>query len=188
MLCTVACSTKPIKVESQPPGADIYAIQPGQTPRKLGVTPLTLDEQSIAGTPTTQISASLKGRQTQTIIVPSSAFGQTGQVTFNLQEPALPAACEKQEESLERLARGVAEAQSHLAGRKLDQAQITLNTLVGEFETVSVLHDLLGNVHYLRKDLSSALESYRRSYELNPNNSETFRMIKKIESLRGENQ
>lgn len=101
---------------------------------------------------------------------------------FNWMRPFCPT-CKKQDESLQKVSRGVAEVRSQIASERLDQAESTLTMLTAEFSGVSVLYDLMGNVYYLRKDLNNALIQYRRSYELNSNNAETARMIKKIESL-----
>lgn len=181
----LGCTTTGLHIESQPPGADVLVSVQGQPPRKAGVTPMELTEFSSAGSPPVQVTASLAGRVSQSAYVPSSQFAKRGQLFFQLDQTVLPAACEKQQQSLQKIALGVAQVQSQIAGKNLDQAIASLGVLVAEFADVSVLYDLLGNAYYLRKDLDTALKNYKRSYEINPNNPETERMIKKIQSLRG---
>jgi len=181
-----ACSTAPfIKVESNPVAADVEIVLPGQSPKKIGQTPLNLDDSSLGGSnKMVQVIVSTKGFSSQSVTIPASQFGRNGNIFVDLEKQQLPQACLNQELSLNKVTRGVAEAYNHITQKRLEQAEAVLTNLTLEFPSNSVLHDLLGNVYYLKKDLTRALETYKKSAQLNPANNETTRMIQKIETLR----
>jgi len=83
----------------------------------------------------------------------------------------------------EKLAKNLTRA-SHLITKKryADAEQILIET-TREFPYISVGHDLLGNVSYLQRDFRAALNHYKRSFQLNPENTETKLMIDKLESM-----
>ncbi len=186
MFLLAACQSQSLKIESEPAGADVLVSVQGQSPRKVGVTPYVLQagEQGDRSQPM-QLMISKDGFGAESILLPPSAVGRSGSVFMKLDHSKLPAACVNLEAALEKVARGVAEAQYQIKLKNLDQAERQLGQLVAEFQNVSVLHDLLGNVYYLRKEIDKALASYRRSQAIAPNNSETGRMIKRLEELRG---
>lgn len=163
----------------------MVAVQ-GQTPRKLGVTPYTISSQDQGDKSSAlQLTVSKDGFAGESIWLPPSATGRSGTLFVKLDQGKLPAACQNQEAALEKVGRGVAEIQYQIKQKNLEGAERMINQLTSEYQNVSVLFDLLGNVYYLRKDIDRALTAYRRSLAIAPNNSETGRMIKKLEELRG---
>lgn len=185
---TVGCASGHLRVQSEPSGADVYISTPGQAQRKLGRTPLEAPTSTSLKTEAAQITVSKEGYKTETVVVPASAFEKSANVDVKLTESKLPATCQDFGGAVQEVARGVAESQSYIQTKNLDRAEQTLNRLTEKFSDVSVLFDLLGNVHYLRRDLDRALTAYRKSITLNPGNVETARMIKKIEDIRGVKQ
>jgi predicted negative regulator of RcsB-dependent stress response len=77
----------------------------------------------------------------------------------------------------------VAQVQSLIQRKELDQGLSTVNTLLSSYPNISTLYDLQGNIYYLRKDIDRALASYKRANAITPN-SETNRMISKLQELR----
>jgi hypothetical protein len=180
------CQSQAFRVDSDPAGADVSISSAGQTPRKLGVTPYVIQSGDQGDkSQALQLTVSKDAYQSESVLLPPAAMGRSGGLFVKLDGFKLPAACQNQEVALEKVARGVAESQYQIKLKNLDQAERSLNTLLTEYPNVSVLHDLLGNVHFLRKDIERALTSYRRSQAIAPNNSETGRMIKRLEELRG---
>jgi Flp pilus assembly protein TadD len=68
--------------------------------------------------------------------------------------------------------------------KKYEEAVTTLQVLIVAYPRVSVLFDLLGNAHYMQRNLDQALAAYRRSQDLQAND-ETSRVIKRLEEMRG---
>jgi cytochrome c-type biogenesis protein CcmH/NrfG len=88
---------------------------------------------------------------------------------------------------MSEMARGVAEAQRLLMKKDLAGAETQLQQLVARYPHVSVAHDLLGNVYYLKKENAKALKAYKRSLELWPHNPETKGMVETLEKIVGNN-
>ena len=180
------CGTAGLRVESDPPGADVYIVSDGQAPRKVGQTPY-LSTETLGSQPA-QLTISKEGFRSETILVPSFRMAASGRAYAKL-EPgsagaAGGAACALSDESIQELSGGVAEAQALIGARNLDEAERKLNALITRHSNVGVVYNLLGNVHYLRKDVVKALAAYKRALEISPNSSETARMIKKLNDIR----
>lgn len=183
------CQSQAFRVESEPAGADVIIATPGQTPRKIGATPYSIQSSDQGDkAQALQVTVTKAGFGSESVLLPPAAMGRSGSLFVKLDSSKMSAACQNQDASLEKVARGVADAQYQMKLKNYEQAERTLNQLTTDFPNVSVLHDLLGNIHYLRKDIDRALSSYRRSQAIAPNNSETSRMIKKLEELRGESK
>ena len=183
-LCNCAAST--LKVESQPEGADVYVSVPGQTARKIGVTPLAIAESQVnSGTDAFQISVMKDGFATENILSPSTVFSRATSVQVRLKESGST----KQtlnDELLQKLTSQVAYTQNQIRAKDYDGAERTLSSLMPQFPNVATLHELLGNVYYLKKELNKAHASYKRALDLNPANTDTLHMIQKIENIRSD--
>ena len=184
----VGCSTQSLRVVSAPEGADV-TVQTGDRARqKIGKTPLELSSKN---TPEVfneafQVQVSKEGFQPQMVLVPSMGMsGGSGRVSFNLQDTELPKVCNLQEDAFNEMARGVAEVSTFVQRKKYSEATTLIQNLLSKFDRVSVLHDLQGNIFYLQKDMTRALESYRKSNALSPNNAQTLRMMGRIQQLQG---
>jgi|GEM_PF-1313897 len=188
ILLNMGCQSPSLKVESQPEGADVYLTISGQTTRKVGVTPLTLNENQInPNNDSLQISISKEGYARENILAPATIFSKFTAIQITLRENS--AATVKQtltDEILQKLASQVAYTQSLIKNKDYDNAERTLSNLLSQFPSVSTLHELMGNVFYIRKDLSKAHGYYRKAYDLNPTNPDTLRLIQKIETIRPE--
>lgn len=182
-----ACASKGLQVSSAPESSDVSILSPGRGRQQVGKTPILLDSQNAPALfdDFSEIQISKPGFQTQSTMVPKMALGGTGRLHAVLQESTLPKVCQSQEESFNEMARGVAETSNLIQKKSYPEAAALVNQLIAKFGSVSVLHDLQGNIFYLQKDLSRALEAYRKSNALSPNNSSTIRMIQKLEMLQG---
>lgn len=182
-----SCASSSLRVSSNPEGADVTVIARDRAPIKVGKTPIELNAQNTPElfSDSLQIQISREGHSPLSVLVPKLALGATGRVNANLQETMLPKECLAQTDSLSEVARGIAEASGLIQRKRLDEASLVLQGLASKFGSVSVLHDLLGNVYFLKKDLSRALDSYEKSNLLSPNNPQTVRMINRIQELQG---
>jgi hypothetical protein len=183
----LGCSTSgKLHVETDPPGADIFVIADNQPPRKIGQSPMTVEEGAIGTARATyRISINKAGFQPDSLLIAPFLMPRETRIMTKLKPLTLPASCQNSEESISRVAQGVAEIQALIRAKDFENAEKKLIVFTTDYSTISVFFDLLGNVHYLKKNLDQALIAYRKSYAINPQNSGTARMIKKIESIRG---
>lgn len=185
----VGCaSNQYIQIESDPLGADVFLSISGQSANRLGQTPLQIPSHQIPPGADAQISVTKGNQRSDNVFLPATSFAKSGKIFVKLNENQLPLSCIQQEASMQKLARGIAESQAMIKNKDLIQAEQTLVSLSIEFNNISVIYDLLGNIHYIKKDLDKALFSYKKSISLNPNNPETARVIQKIEQIKGGSQ
>jgi TolA-binding protein len=186
ILFTVSCTTGNLRVESQPEGAEVYVAINGQTSRKIGVTPLSVPESQInSGNESFQISILKEGYAPEHILAPATTFASSSNVQVKLKEQ-LNAKQAVNDEVLQKISSQIAYSIELIKNKEYDSAERSLLNLQTQFPNVATIHELLGNVFYLRKDLSKAHGYYRRAAILNPNNLDTTRMIQKIEGIRSD--
>jgi tetratricopeptide (TPR) repeat protein len=187
MMALGGCATSTLKVSSLPEGADVSIVAPDRAPVKIGKTPLEIESRNYPELfqDSVQVQVAKDGHSPLTVLVPRLPNGGTGRINLNLQQSELPKVCQNQSDSINLLAKGIADSASLVQRKKMDEAVRLLEDLSSKFGTVPVVHDLLGNVYYLQRNMDRALDSYRRSNKLNPNNIDTIRMIERIEQLQG---
>ena len=83
----------------------------------------------------------------------------------------------------ERLAKNLTRSSNLINKKRYVEAEQILVETVRDFPHVSVGYDLLGNVSYLQRDFRAALNYYKKSFQLNPENSETKFIIDKLEGM-----
>jgi tetratricopeptide (TPR) repeat protein len=182
-----ACTTPRLAVQSKPDGADVYAIRGNQAPVKLGATPLNLTKDSNADlfSDGAEIRVTKDGFASQSVLIPKSSLQTSVDLNLNLQETKLPASCSQADQIMNDLAQGVARAQYQIFKKDYAEAKSTLNSLSTKYPGVAALDTLLGNIYYLDRDLSTALNYYQRAQRLQPENAETNRMVKRINEIHG---
>lgn len=190
LVCTNAllgCATSTLKVTSLPEGAEVSIIAPDRAPVKIGKTPIEIEARVYPELfqESVQVQVAKDGHSPLTVLVPRLPVGGVGRINLNLQQAELPKVCQSQSDSINLLAKGIADSASLVQRKRVDEAIRLLEDLSSKFGTVPVVHDLLGNVYYLQRNMDRALESYRRSNKLNPNNIDTIRMIERIEQMQG---
>lgn len=185
-LSYIACSTGNLKVESQPEGAEVYVSVNGQTARKVGVTPLSIAENQVnSGNESFQISVMKEGFASEHVLAPGTTFARSSNIQVKLKEQ-ISSKQNISDEALQKVSSQVAYSIELIKNKEYDNAERSLLNLQTQFPNVATVHELLGNVYYLRKDLSRAYTSYKKALNLNPNNLDTTRMIQKIEGIRSD--
>lgn len=182
-----ACASSQLRIETSPEGAEVAWVRPGQSPQSLGKTPLRLSGSDAADFASRggQLQVAKEGFQPESILVPSSMVASGIEYRATLKPVTLPNSCTQQANQLNEIARSVAESQQLIYRRRYAEAETLLLSLTAKFGSVSVIHDFLGNLYYLQKDLNRAQASYRRSLEIEPGNGETRRMLDRINQSRG---
>lgn len=187
LLFSVGCASSTLRVNTAPEGADVVVTTRDRTPVKLGKSPIDIDSSTYPELfrESVQVEVSKEGHLPISVVVPRLPAGGIGRINLNMQGNELPKVCQDQNASANLLAKGIADAASMVNRKRFDDATRILEDLAVKFGTVSVIHDLLGNVYFLQRNLDRALESYRRSNRLSPNNVDTLRMIERIEKVQG---
>ncbi len=183
-----ACAASDLKVTSTPEQADVYLAYEGEQPVKIGQTPLRIDERISSANRGKYVTIQIKkdGYKTESVLIPLNPLKSTVEISTSLDEAKLPETCQNQTAAVEKISKGIADAQSMLKIGNVSAAQTRLIALINDYPNVSVLHDLLGNAYYISKNLTSALESYQRSLNLDPTNADTQRMVNKIKEIVGQ--
>lgn len=182
------CASGFIRVTSNPEGAEVSLLRTNSPPLKIGTTPVAISPELYpeAFTDNIQLMVSKESFGTETMIIPKGTFQSQARVHFNLRAPTgSGGACINSDRGTEEVAQGVAEAQRQLLKKNTAEAKRILSNLISRYPNISILHNFLGNAHYLDKDLNNALESYKRARDIQPNNLETARMIEKLQNMRG---
>jgi tetratricopeptide (TPR) repeat protein len=184
-LLAAGCGTGNLRVVSNPEKADIYVTPEGEQPKKIGETPLNVSADAINPGRGRYVNVSVRkeGFESESVLVPVNLFGNSVDISAKLEQTVLPKVCIDQSAAVEKISRGVATVQAMMNRGSPEEARQKINDLLSEYSGVSVLYDLLGNVHYVQKNLEQALASYQRSLSIEPNNMDTQRMVTKIRSI-----
>ena len=182
-LLLVGCASNQLMVESTPDGADVFIFGPNNTKQKVGKTPISITNSNAPSLfkETTQVTIQKEGYKSESFLVPPASTTATGRISAQLNQ--IESATTTNEVS-----EGVAQVLRMISKKNYAEAERSLNTYTLKFSTVPIFWDLLGNVHYLQKNLDRALNSYQTSLNLNPQNAETQKMIAKIKSMRGSSE
>lgn len=178
-----SCSSMAIKVDSQPSGAEVYS-QVGQNQKKLGVTPLSLAAEQIAGD-NVHLVIQKPGFQQYSIILEKRTLKADAQVFARLTSGDSRGIASlgggNTGEKVEKVSRTVASIQSQLLKKNFQSAESLAQSLVNEYPSFAVGWNLLGNAYYLQNRHSEALEAYYKASEIDPDNRETQNLIERIE-------
>jgi tetratricopeptide (TPR) repeat protein len=80
------------------------------------------------------------------------------------------------------------EAQRLMRSKQYDHAITILQDLEKNQPHLSIIAELIGSGHYIKKDFEAALDAYNKAYQVNPENKEAFKMKKYLErALRVQN-
>jgi tetratricopeptide (TPR) repeat protein len=179
--------TSSIKIESSPENADVYLTREGATPALIGKTPLQLSQYTAPGIFSDNVSLSIskEGYQTESLFLPHSILQVEAKWTTALRPLPVQSAAKDRDADMNQVAQGIAEVQRLMFHKNYPEAERSLETMIQKYPNVSVFYDLLGNVHYIQKNFDRALDAYRHSQQIQPNNAETTRMIRKLTEIRG---
>ena len=180
--CLASCASKTLQVQSTPDQAEVSLVtDQGRSP--LGKTPMTVgaDTQPVLFSNGGLLEVRKEGFFPEIVILPGSDLGKTTSVSIRLSELRAGETCSHTAAST--LARGVATAQQLILSKRYAEAESTLKSLIVAYPNISVLYDLKGNMHYMQRETARSLEAYKRSFEIDPGNTYTERMIRKLSSM-----
>lgn len=192
----MGCAPSRIAVTSVPDGADVVKLTGSGSRVALGKTPLTIDLEAQIDVGATALNLVVEhadfvnqsvlfpktlGPSQQTLLVNLMPIPKTqgGPLEAAVECPKIP------DNMLVQVTRAVAEIQGLIASKDYAGATTKLMIVSTQYPNISVLYDLLGNVNYLKHDYSEALKSYERSVQLEPQNLEASRMVRKVRGMLG---
>jgi tetratricopeptide (TPR) repeat protein len=184
------CASPTMDVTSSPAGAKIEAVRDSEAPRAIGNTPLTLtkDSHPEAFQPGTELRISKEGYDPEAVLIPASSLPTQTRLNVTLTEHKLPGSCVNATETIEEVAKGVANVGRMITKKNYVESERLLQDLLSKHPDVATLYVLRGNVAYLEKDISGALENYKKAHDLSPDDAEINRMVTKLKTVRGEKE
>lgn len=195
-----ACVSGEMRISAVPDGSDVFVISPSGNEQRIGATPINVAAQNLfRGSDVVRVSIRKEGYLSQSIYIPRTSIPSKGELSVTLvANPDVPgmqqndiegiANCENiSQANINKISRAVASVQTLIMRREYQTAEIRLANLISEHPYVSVLYDLQGNVHYLQKRYTQALDSYETSLKLQPDSVETTFMVKRLREITGKN-
>lgn len=172
-----------LSVTSEPAGADIIFVRAGSLSQTIGKTPMNIEPSQLPELYQDNIQLVLKheGFFTENVLIP-----KTNTTTETKIFVKMKATFGQQDVALNDISRSIAEVTNLIQKKSYPEAESKLRIVSEKYPNVAVIWDLLGNIYYLQKNSVKALESYRKSMELNPNNPETARLIEKLGGITGQ--
>lgn len=183
-----ACGTSQVIIESQPEGADVIIQTSDMTTKKVGQTPLRMTEQQlgIIGGETYQVVVSKEKFGSQAVVVSPGKTSRDVKISARL--VAMTDASQMlTAKDLNEVSRTTAQALGLMSAKNYEQVERVISTALEKYQFVPTLYSLLGNSYYLSRNFDKALAAYKRARDLDPQNMDNDAMIRKIESLRGNN-
>jgi hypothetical protein len=181
-----SCAGGQIAVESDPVGAEIAIIVLDGSRRVVGKTPMSFNRDAYPElfSQNTQLSIAKDGFHGESFMLPRTSGTVNGRIKAQLREDEVTKVCQDSIRTLMEATDAVAQIQRMIYRKDYVEAEKALNTIAVKFASVPVFHSLLGNVYYLQKNVTKALESYERANILQPQNQEALRMIEKLKGIR----
>lgn len=193
------CASSNITIESIPTNSTVRVVQNNGSSRILGETPIEVSVSELFGPNESfiRVVVDKPGMYRESVMIPRSTLPTSHLISVSLKElekieieKVAKLICKADTTTAiatdnNKLATGVATIQTLIAKRDYARAEIQTSVLLTSYPYVGVLHALLGNAKYLNKDYNGALKSYKRSMELEPENSDIKIMVQKLEKLVG---
>lgn len=189
LLFSFSCTTltPQLRVKTVPESAQIAVRTAEGEYKVLGKGPLEISTQEVfsLGSRMSMIQVSKEGHKPQSVLVVQGKTLENYEMLIQLEKELADPKSNDIRERQERLAKSLAQANNLIFLKKYNEAENILKNVVSDFPHISVGYDLLGNLHYLQKNMKSALMNYEKSFEINPENFETKRMIEKLRQVTG---
>lgn len=181
-----SCSSHKVVIKSYPTGSEVFARQSGsKTKNSLGVTPLELDEASIAqlqknkNVPTI-IEIVKEGHKTEKVII--GDFGSSN-VTYNF-------TLDKDSHAglvntIDKTSTDLFEAQRLIRLGNMDESIKILSGLLKKYKQSSFINELMGSAYYVKRNYKKSLDYYRTAYKYDSKNIDAYKMQKYLEEKLG---
>lgn len=164
-----------LKIRSAPEAAEIYIVNPGSAPIRVGQTPFESNLDVFIGSYVKADSFLLEIKKNGHIPY-RVLLAKTAQVDMELSatlelDPTIP-----QYKEHDNLMNELFEVQRMIRGRNFTDALGKLTTLEKQNPKLSVIPELKATAYYMNKDIENALSYYRKAFSINPENIDAYRM------------
>lgn len=181
-----SCSTtSKVKITSSPDKAEVKVTTNDGETKSLGVTPLELAGKDIYSSASRMsvINISKDGFESQNVFIAQESSLESYNINIKLRTKSDDIKSQDVKSRQEKLAKNIAMSNNLINKKRYDEAERVLTSLTDDFPYVSVSYDLLGNIAFLKRDFRAAINYYEKSFQLNPENSETKTMIDKLKRM-----
>jgi hypothetical protein len=174
-------SPSQVSLKSTPEGSQVLVKTKDGETKDLGKTPLSLSKSEMFsyGSGVSALEFKKEGYESEKLVLADNGKNDGYDISVKLSEKK-PEAKTDDQKNLEVLAKGLAKGLHFTMKKDLDKAQVVLEGLTQDYPGVSVCHDLLGNVFFLKHENNLALQSYEKSLLINPDNIETKQMVARL--------
>ncbi len=186
MLLLSSCGTiSKVKITSSPDKAEVKVTNNDGETKSLGITPLELTGKDIYSSSSRMslIQISKDGFESQNVFIAQESSLESYNINIKLRTKTEDVKNQDIKSRQEKLAKNIALSNNLINKKRYEEAERVLSSVADDFPYVSVTYDLLGNIAYLRRDFRSAINYYEKSFQINPENSESKTMIDKLKRM-----
>lgn len=187
LIILTSCQSKSLKIITKPKGSEVKIFDP-QTglSKKVGKTPLVINNKTripegLKDQPIWNLSIHHKGYAIEHIILDRS-INSNFKITSNLKK--LSDWIDKKDDRISILANNVGtqiqQINRSIQKGLLENALKKTKKLIDLYPKSSIFYDIKGSIHLLMSEKEEAKASYSKSLFLNPDNSETISILKKL--------
>ncbi len=174
-----------IKIASNPKEAEIYvASDPNEQPRLIGKTPFEQDLESLINSYVKKnifiLTLKKEGFEDYKVL-----FTKATSVDIELQVNMIVDDKIKTIKKHDLLMNELFDVQRMIRGNNARDAILKLDELEKEYKHFSVVSELKATAYYMNKDMENALTYYRKSFALNPDNVDAYKMKIYLEKKMG---
>tara|TARA_B100000749_G_scaffold28537_1_gene20099 strand:- start:96298 stop:96909 length:612 start_codon:yes stop_codon:yes gene_type:complete len=187
-LVVLGCASSGVEVQTTPEPGDVYMYSSNGEKKNLGPAPVTIpvkDLKAIDGD-LIHLGVEKEGFVKEQLYINKANFGVNASITVKMTPLANWNKVYQDDQAnkyLAEVARLAAEIQSATVKRELGRAEQLAKTMVDQFPKLEVAWNLLGNIYYLQKRASDALNAYNKAVALNPSSVEAKNMINKLRGI-----
>lgn len=186
MLLLSSCGTiSKVKITSSPDKAEVKVTNNDGETKSLGITPLEITGKDIYSSSSRMslIQISKDGFESQNVFIAQESSLESYNINIKLRTKSEDVKNQDIKSRQEKLAKNIALSNNLINKKRYEEAERVLSSVADDFPYVSVTYDLLGNIAYLRRDFRSAINYYEKSFQINPENSESKTMIDKLKRM-----
>ncbi len=181
----ISCAQNEIAIQSLPSEAQVSIINIDGKIKNIGKTPLTLkpNEAFRSGSQYSQIQISKDNYNTETVVLTKSIMPMYYELSVNLERQMQDAKSVEANSRNEKVAQQIAQANNFINNKRLFEAEQLMTKFILDYPHISVGHNYLGNINFMKRDFKKALTHYERALQINPENIETREMISKLKTM-----
>ena len=178
-------SSQQVTIKTLPDKSDVKIIDDNGNVTELGTSPISLSGQQIfQGKQFVKLEISKNKFQKENIFLTKPHSNQSVDLSIKLNR--LISDDKNIDKQIDKFAFTIAEIQNKIHQKNLEAAENLTQGILKSYGHLSVPHDLMGNIHYLKGRKSSALKEYKLASSIDPANFQRNNIIRKIENDLGQ--